>query len=288
MEITSVENSESSLISSTNVDHHSENLTIVDQHSEDLTNVDHHSENLVPSLLNHRDVEPKQEVTEEEIRSILEVIASTGKFWHDWEMLKSLLSFRLKQILAEYPESQMANDIGPQPQQSSLSGETYSELVKRLDEALLSFMEGPPFTLQRLCEILLTPRSIYPNLSKLALALEKNLLVTSTLTICTDPYPSTAIQNPVEPRSEEAQAHSNPIQNGIETKADNGDEEMAEAEVEADSDNKSTEMDIMIEENVSETSTASAEPTTISDPSSQPSLSPPNADKPINIVNSKI
>ncbi|KAG5403313.1 hypothetical protein IGI04_009432 [Brassica rapa subsp. trilocularis] len=39
--------------------------------------------------------------------------------------------------------------------------------------ALLSFDEGPPFTLQRLCEILLAARSIYPKLSKLDLALEK-------------------------------------------------------------------------------------------------------------------
>lgn len=36
-------------------------------------------------------------------------------------------------VLAQYPESQTASDvIGPQP--STLSGETYQELVKRLDE----------------------------------------------------------------------------------------------------------------------------------------------------------
>ncbi|CAN7005643.1 unnamed protein product [Brassica rapa subsp. trilocularis] len=38
-------------------------------------------------------------------------------------------------------------------QQKEALGETYLELVSRLDEALLSFDEGPPFTLQRLCEV---------------------------------------------------------------------------------------------------------------------------------------
>ncbi|XP_058100970.1 uncharacterized protein LOC131245486 isoform X2 [Magnolia sinica] len=199
------------------------------------SDADHHPENSVPDLLDDGDMEPKLEVTEEEAISIMEVIAATGKFWHDWDMLKCLLSSRLKQVLAEYPEAQMVNDmIGPQ--QSSLSGEIYPEVVKRLDEALLSFVEGPPFTLQRLCEILLTAQSVYPNLSKLALALEKNLLVTSTLTVCTDPYPLTTIKTALEldKGSEEPQAHPNPTQNGLLAIVGNGDEEMVDAEVDED------------------------------------------------------
>ncbi|XP_056864033.1 uncharacterized protein LOC108850276 [Raphanus sativus] len=99
------------------------------------------------------------------------------------------------QVLSEYPEAKMTDE-----RQKEALGETYSVLVTRLDEALLSFDEGPPFTLQRLCElphraywficlqhILLAARSIYPKLSKLALALEKTLLVTSMLSISTDP-----------------------------------------------------------------------------------------------------
>ncbi|CAA6654250.1 unnamed protein product [Spirodela intermedia] len=132
-------------------------------------------------------METKFNMSDEEIKEIMEPIAATGKFWHEWDELKSILSFRLKQVLAEYPESQVDNDVGSQDE--SLTGETYSELVRRLDEALLSFIEGPPFTLQRLCEILLAPRSLYPKLSKLALALDKNLLVTSTLTRSTAHLP---------------------------------------------------------------------------------------------------
>ncbi|KAK0570968.1 hypothetical protein LWI29_009232 [Acer saccharum] len=188
---------------------------------------------------NHEGSEPKHEFNVEEIRSVLEVIASTGKFWHDWDKLKSMISFQLKQVLSEYPEANM-----PTEQQNASLGETYPELLKRLDEALLCFVEGPPFTLQRLCEILLAAQSIYPNLSKLALALEKNLLVTSTLTPCTDPYPQMThtTETPVESdkASEVAQLHSNSVENGAEPlPMVDGDEVMVEVE-EADIDDEMT------------------------------------------------
>lgn len=224
------------------------------------SHVDHNLENSALHQLNHGEMEPKRDYTDEEVTSILEVIASTGKFWNDWDTLKEILSFRLKQVLAQYPESQMTSDeIGPQ--QSSLVGETYQELVKRLDEALLSFIEGPPFTLQRLCEILLDAKSIYSNLSKLALALEKNLLVTSTLTICTESYPSATIQKLDE---SDTQACANPIENGEAMIGDGyGDEEMADAETEEE--NKQTDMDTTEDKIGEKSETVPLESTTISD-----------------------
>ncbi|XP_010243596.1 PREDICTED: serine/threonine-protein phosphatase 4 regulatory subunit 2 isoform X4 [Nelumbo nucifera] len=220
MEMTSSENSQASSFSSNAVDQHQENL---DQ-----------------QILNHGDAERKHEISVEEVRSILEVIAATGKFWHDWDVLKNLLSFQLKQVWG----------------------------------ALLSFVEGPPFTLQRLCEILLAARSIYPNLSKLALALEKNLLVTSTLSISTDPYPSTITQKSEEPEGgiEGSQPHSNQIQNGVQVMVGSEDEEMAEAE-EADEDNKNTDVE-PAEEMIQGTSENSSEPNTESEPTSESSMPP--------------
>ncbi|XP_073109454.1 uncharacterized protein [Elaeis guineensis] len=119
--------------------------------------------------------------------------------------------------------------------------------------ALLSFVEGPPFTLQRLCEILLNPKGTYTNLSKLALALEKNLLVTSTLTMCTDPYPTEVVQKPDEPdkASEVPSGQTDPVPNGVETVAGDGDEEMTDAEADENTTNTDSEMQ---EEKVTETS----------------------------------
>ncbi|XP_038904931.1 serine/threonine-protein phosphatase 4 regulatory subunit 2 [Benincasa hispida] len=181
-----------------------------------------------PDTIDDGAMEQKQEFTEEEVRGTLEAIASTGKFWHDWEKLKSMLSYQLKQVLSEYPEAKASGE-----QQSTL-GETFPELVKRLDEALLIFIEGPPFTLQRICEILLDARSIYPNLSKLALALEKNLLVTSTLAVSPDPHlPSSEPKPNKSEESEKAvedQKLSNAVENGIEPIAGDRDEVMVEVE----------------------------------------------------------
>ncbi|CAN1182032.1 hypothetical protein LINPERHAP2_LOCUS35761 [Linum perenne] len=141
-------------------------------------------------------------------------------------------------VLSEYPEVKMTSE-----EQKASLGETYPDLVKRLDDGMLlyhaalhSFVDGPPFTLQRLCEILLAARSIYPNLSKLALALEKNLLVTSTLTACTDPCPLVT-QKQDEPeeaslkqQQQQQQQPSNSEENGVQPTGTDGDEVMAEVE----------------------------------------------------------
>ncbi|KAB2598889.1 serine/threonine-protein phosphatase 4 regulatory subunit 2-B-like [Pyrus ussuriensis x Pyrus communis] len=202
------------------------------------SDADHQQEAMLSDGVDNLGKESKLEVSETEVRGVLQVIASTGKFWHDWDKLKSMLSFQLKQVLLDYPEEEMASE-----QQIASLGETYPELVKRLDEALHSFTEGPPFTLQRLCEILLDAKRIYPNPSKLALALEKNLLVTSMLTASTDPYPQSTVQNSVEPDKaiEEAKIHSDSVaQNGVEPMVSGDmDEVMSEVE-QADIDNDMT------------------------------------------------
>ncbi|KAK9136989.1 hypothetical protein Sjap_007583 [Stephania japonica] len=223
LDMASAETFESLPIASNDVDHQSEDL----DPKTPFHGFDAEFECEVSLSPQFRDADKKGEITEEEVNEVLEVIAATGKFWHDWDTLKSLLSFRLKQVLAEYPEAQMSID-----EQNSLRGETYMELVTRLDEALLCFIEGPPFTLQRLCEILLDARSIYPNLSKLALALEKNLLVTSTLRMSTDPYPS-ALASKLDDHDKEPGgpvAQSSPMQNGVDSAVCDEDIEMTDAE----------------------------------------------------------
>ncbi|XP_006366892.1 serine/threonine-protein phosphatase 4 regulatory subunit 2 [Solanum tuberosum] len=172
-------------------------------------------------------MESEKQINDEEVKSVIEVMAASGKYWHDWDKLKGMLSFHLKQVLSDYPEAKMTIE-----QQQSCLGESLPELAKRLDDALNSFAEGPPFTLQRLCEILLDARNIYSKLTKLALALEKNLLVTSTLTISSDPY---TIQNAITEAGTETETETkgSPVEsNGVEpiTSAGDADEVMAEVE----------------------------------------------------------
>ncbi|KAM7272939.1 hypothetical protein ACFE04_027603 [Oxalis oulophora] len=153
-----------------------------------------HTDDTVVLVSNHQVAdETIPQITKQEATTILQLGASTGKYWHSWDKLKAVLSYQLKQVLSEYPESKLTTE-----QQSTSLDETFPELEKRLNEALLCFDEGPPFTLQRLCEILLAAKTAYPNLSKLALALEKNLLVSSTIPICLDPYTEPKAQIPDE------------------------------------------------------------------------------------------
>ncbi|GAB2220816.1 hypothetical protein Droror1_Dr00008490 [Drosera rotundifolia] len=172
--------------------------------------------------------ESKDTFSSDEVTSVLGIIASTGKFWNEWDELKSMLFFQLKQVLQEYPEAKKS-----EKEPIASLGESYADLVNRLDKVLQSFSEGPPFTLQRLCEILLDAHGIYPTLSKLALALEKNLSVTSTLTKSSDPYPPSSIEKS-EPLKEVAEAavpvHANSIENGDERSVEAKDEIMADAE----------------------------------------------------------
>ncbi|KAK9076323.1 hypothetical protein SSX86_004657 [Deinandra increscens subsp. villosa] len=166
---------------------------------------------------------------EEEVRRVLKVIAATGKFWYDWEKLRSMLSIRLMQVISEYPQAKMTTE-----EQKTSLGETHAELAKRLNDALHRFIDGPPFTLQRLSEIILDAQILYPNLSKLAFALEKNLSVTSTLTKSTDPYPPSLITAPNGLNKVTEISNPNPqrqfdivMENGAPT---DGDEIMTEAE----------------------------------------------------------
>ncbi|KAL3837973.1 hypothetical protein ACJIZ3_022564 [Penstemon smallii] len=228
--------------------------------------VEQNHENLVPDVPNHGGTESEVIFSKEEVIGTLEKSASTGKFWQDWEKLKSILSYHLKQVLLEYPEAKMTSE-----QQSSLLGETYQELVKRLDDALHSFDEGPPFTLQRLCEILLSARSIYPKLLKLSLALDKNLSVTSTLTVSTDLYPldTTPNTNGAHEGSENAEPQITSVENGVKPASGDTDEVMAEVE-EAEVDEEMA-MDMETIEEIVRSSEAdpapAADPTPTADPS---------------------
>ncbi|KAI3714038.1 hypothetical protein L1987_72628 [Smallanthus sonchifolius] len=216
--------------------------------------IDNSHDNSIAFPENQQGREMRQETAEEEeVRSVLKVIAATGEFWYDWEKLRSMLSLHLKQVISEYPQAKMIIE-----EQKASLGETHAELVKRLDDALHSFIDGPPFTLQRLSEIILDARSLYPNLSKLALALEKNLSVTSTLIISTNPYPPSLITTPNGPNKVTEDPNPNPqlqsdtvMENGALPVAMAADRDEIMTEVDADANDVMT-MDMETTEKPSE------------------------------------
>ncbi|XP_073142556.1 uncharacterized protein [Henckelia pumila] len=212
----------------------------------------------VSDLSNHVGIESHQ-FSDEEVRCALETSASTGRFWQDWKKLKNILSYYLKKILSEYPEAKMTID-----QQFTTLGETFQALVKRLDDALRSFDEGPPFTLQRLCEVLLSAQSIYPRLTKLILALEKNLLVTSMLTISTDGYPPSTEQSSNGAHGERGRTppSTNSAENGVEPAEEDKDEIMTEVEEAEVNEDMTIDMESNEEETVKTSEATNSTPTT--------------------------
>lgn len=99
-------------------------------------------------------------------------IAKTGKIYWNWDDLQRLFAEKMSQVLTH--AHQRCGFVGPINQSF--------ELRKRevLDQLFL--FEGPPFTCQRLAEILLSPGQ-YSATHKLLNALEKQLGVTSTLPV---------------------------------------------------------------------------------------------------------
>ena len=80
----------------------------------------------------------------------LKVIAKTGRAEVDWPHLRKILFTRVDKILEEYKSA----GRGEQP---DIDGESFDLRYGRFRESLEG-MDRAPFTVQRMCEILLTPR----------------------------------------------------------------------------------------------------------------------------------
>lgn len=112
-------------------------------------------------------------------RGVLAETALTGRQRYEWQLLVPLLHKLLDSVLAEYIQQQEAEaEVGP-PRPPPPGYTSPSDLVARL-HSLLDTHGAAPFTLQRLCEVLLEPRKQYARFDKVGLAIEKLLMVTST------------------------------------------------------------------------------------------------------------
>ncbi|PRW59457.1 mediator of RNA polymerase II transcription subunit 12 isoform X1 [Chlorella sorokiniana] len=108
-------------------------------------------------------------------RGVLAETALHGRQRYEWRLLLPLLHALVDVVLAEYAPPE---DEGP-PRPPPPGFENAESLAARL-HALLDGFEAAPFTLQRLCEVLLEPRKQYARLDKVTVAIEKLLMVTST------------------------------------------------------------------------------------------------------------
>ena len=96
---------------------------------------------------------------------VLRDTARTSTVRLPWDLLKPLLCFRLEKVVKEA-------FMGARESME----DTCKDLLTHLDR-----FNGPPFTIQRLCELILEPNRHYKSRKVFVRAVEKNLLVVSTV-----------------------------------------------------------------------------------------------------------
>ncbi|XP_033168423.1 serine/threonine-protein phosphatase 4 regulatory subunit 2 [Drosophila mauritiana] len=120
----------------------------------------------------------KQKEIPKELEEYLQYVAKTGDTIFKWSSLKYLFREKLLSVIKHFNEdSPRLEEIPNYPNVDPFNYETMkSSLLERLD-----LFNAAPFTVQRLCELLIDPRKQYSRIDKFMRALEKNILVVSTI-----------------------------------------------------------------------------------------------------------
>ncbi len=108
----------------------------------------------------------------------LSSVARTGALHFPWPQIKPVFRAKLRQVMDAFERDLQA----PPPPTSVPNVDAFSFADCR--EKVLTQLEcfsGAPFTVQRLCELLTAPRRHYRRSDKFMRALEKNMLVVSTV-----------------------------------------------------------------------------------------------------------
>lgn len=131
-------------------------------------------EEILHSLEEFAKLKPKD--IPRELEEYLCFVAKTGDPVYQWSAVKSLFREKLSNVITEFYESCPSVEIPPCRNVDIFK---YNSMKNFILEKLDSF-SAAPFTVQRICELLTTPRKEYNRIDKYMRALEKNILVVST------------------------------------------------------------------------------------------------------------
>lgn len=112
----------------------------------------------------------KVQQVKEELKGLLKEIANSGDTSsYDWQLLKHFIIVSVKDTLLtmhkKYPDFQ------------EKPSESFAEVVGELIELFYLFESEPPFTLQRICEVIIEPEKNYKSSNKFIYAIERVALV---------------------------------------------------------------------------------------------------------------
>ncbi|XP_013103224.2 serine/threonine-protein phosphatase 4 regulatory subunit 2 isoform X1 [Stomoxys calcitrans] len=120
----------------------------------------------------------KQKDIPKELDDYLGYVAKTGDTVFKWASLKYLFREKLLNVIKNFYDT--TPRIDEIPQYPNVDPFNYESMKSSLLERLELF-NAAPFTIQRLCELLIDPRKQYSRIDKFMRALEKNILVVSTV-----------------------------------------------------------------------------------------------------------
>lgn len=132
------------------------------------------AEEILQSLEEFSKIKPKS--IPRELEDYLLFVAKTGDPIYQWPVIKCLFREKLVSVITDFYEQCPSVEIPPCPNVDVFN---YDAMKNFILEKLDTFAAAP-FTVQRICELLTTPRKEYNRIDKYMRALEKNILVVST------------------------------------------------------------------------------------------------------------
>jgi len=137
------------------------------------------NEEILQALHEFENMSNSEKFLTQDLEDMLSYIAKTGRVLFPWNSLKPVFLFKLDKVMREFFESSPSRNAASS--EPTLAAD-FEVMRQRLLDCLDSFTSAP-FTIQRLCELMVEPRKNYSNSEKFMRGVEKNVLVVSTVDI---------------------------------------------------------------------------------------------------------
>ena len=111
------------------------------------------------------------------LEGYLQFVAKGGNTHFSWNNIRGLFKAKVNQVVTEFYSDSPTDELPAVPNVEPFD---YSNVKEKLFQKLDTFI-GIPFTIQRLAELLTSPKRHYRRTDKFLRALEKNMLVVSTV-----------------------------------------------------------------------------------------------------------
>lgn len=131
---------------------------LIDNHNNLTLNSESENESFSNSLMHSNSNLISHNSQEDDVHSILLKTAYDGELTVDWEEMKRLIEIKIHKVLTELNCTNSKHNIE----------EIENDIVSKL-----RLFRQPPFTLQRICELLVDPLKYYGNINKFMFAFVK-------------------------------------------------------------------------------------------------------------------